>query len=458
MSVFTETVITGGVSLIGITLISLALRLLLGKTLTTGLFNRIAPGLVLFTMAIFIWTKIGYFHNLPGTIILTSLAVAIIVTNFILIPHIYIKKLEKPADNLEKSFNKISTKSLFAERADKPLGAEVGAGQTGGRQKTKKVNTFSRKFALSATAIAIVAASVGYLWLHKNLSEVPSGFTLGNGRIEATEIEIATKLPGRLSKILVREGDSVEAGQVLAQMDTLVLEAQLKEAQAMVRQAKELKKSSSSMIAGKASTTKLASKEFERSSRLIERGSVSRQRYDYDETNLQRARSEHAAAVSQRAEAQAAIEAAEARVERLKAEINDGVLVSPRNGRVSLRIAEPGEILPAGGKVMTVIDMDDIYMTLFLPGKDAGVISLGADAKVILDGLPQRSFPAKVTYVSEKSQFTPREVETREERQKLVFRVKVNLTEKDDHRLKSGMTGVTYIRLVPSISWPASIP
>ena len=107
---------------------------------------------------------------------------------------------------------------------------------------------------------------------------------------------------------------------------------------------------------------------------------------------------------------------------------------------------------------MTVIDMDDIYMTLFLPGKDAGVISLGADAKVILDGLPQRSFPAKVTYVSEKSQFTPREVETREERQKLVFRVKVNLTEKDDHRLKSGMTGVTYIRLVPSISWPASIP
>jgi HlyD family secretion protein len=314
-----------------------------------------------------------------------------------------------------------------------------------------------RNSALIALALIIVAAVGIYVWLQQTGSEVPAGFAFGNGRLEATEIDIAAKLPGRLSEVLVREGDSVKTGQILARMDTRVLEAQLREAQAMVRQAQESKQYADAMVVETTSKTELAAKEFDRSSRLLKKGAVSLQRFDHDETNLQRAKAEQAAADAQAAQARAAIEAAKAGVERVSAEINDGILVGPRPGRVLIRLAEPGEILPAGGRVLTVMDMDDIYMTLFLPGKDAGAVAVGAEARVLLDGFPDHPLSAKVSFVSDKSQFTPREVETQEERQKLVFRVKVSLTQKDDPRLKPGMTGVAYIRVDPSAPWPSSL-
>jgi HlyD family secretion protein len=314
-----------------------------------------------------------------------------------------------------------------------------------------------RKSAVIVVVLAMIVAAGIYAWLHRAGSAVPAGLTFGNGRIEATEIDIAAKLPGRLSEVLAREGDTVKIGQVLARMDTKVLEAQLREAQAMVRQAQESKQYADAMVTESASKTELAVKEFNRSNRLVVKGSVSQQRFDQDETTLQRANAEQAAAKAKVAEARAAIEAAIARVERLKTEINDSILTAPRNGRVLLRLSEPGEILPAGGKVLTVMDTDDIYMTLFLLGKDAGSIAVGADARVVLDGLPERPLPATVTYVSDKAQFTPREVETREERQKLVFRVKASLKQKDDPRLKPGMTGVAYIRLDSSVPWPGPL-
>jgi HlyD family secretion protein len=163
---------------------------------------------------------------------------------------------------------------------------------------------------------------------------------------------------------------------------------------------------------------------------------------------------EYAAAKSSVAEVEAAIASAVAQTERLNADISDCMLKCPIKGPVLIRLAEPGEVLPAGGKVLTVVNIQDVYMNVFLSERVAGMVPLGSDAKVVLDAIPDRPFAARVAYVSQKAQFTPKEVEAAEERQKLVFRVTVSLTEFDDPRLKPGMPGVAYVRLDPAAGWP----
>ena len=197
----------------------------------------------------------------------------------------------------------------------------------------------------------------------------------------------------------------------------------------------------------------LAVKELERSNNLFAKGIFTQQQQDRDQTVKQTYDAEYAAAKSSIAEAEDAIESAVAQTERLKAEINDCMLKSPIKGPVLSRLAEPGEVLPNGGKVLTIIDPTDIYMNVYLSEQYAGVIPLGGDAKVVLDAIPDRQFLARVAYVSEKAQFTPKEVEATEERQKLVFRVRISFQEFNDPRLKPGMPGVAYIRLNPSAKW-----
>jgi len=143
--------------------------------------------------------------------------------------------------------------------------------------------------------------------------------------------------------------------------------------------------------------------------------------------------------------------------EKIRADINDCVLKSPRDGRVQYRLAEPGEVLPAGGKILTIIDLSDIYMTVFLPESQAGKISIGAEARIVLDAFPNRYFNGLVSYVSPEAQFTPKQVETTTERQKLVFRTKVQLTDDDLSVLKPGMPGVAYILLTASVDWPDTL-
>jgi hypothetical protein len=148
------------------------------------------------------------------------------------------------------------------------------------------------------------------------------------------------------------------------------------------------------------------------------------------------------------------IEATVAETERLRADIEDSILKTPRSGRVLYRLAEPGEVLPAGGKILTTVDLDDMYMTVFLSEQEAGKVRIGADARIVLDALPHRAFPARVAFVAPKAQFTPKEVETKTEREKLVFRIKARVLDGNDPILKPGMPGVAYIRVDESAVWP----
>jgi HlyD family secretion protein len=312
----------------------------------------------------------------------------------------------------------------------------------------------------SATIVVLVLLIGGlsyYFYYNKDKNSIPQGFVTGNGRLEATEVDIAAKLAGRLTEVLVKEGDFVEKNQIVAKMDTSTLQAQLKQAEAEVKRAKQARETAFSRVEGIRLKLLLAAKELERSNNLFAKGISTQQQLDRDQTAKQTYDAEYAAAKSSIIEAEDAIESAVAQTERLKAEINDCILKSPIKGPVLTRLAEPGEVLPNGGKVLTIVDPTDVYMNVYLSESMAGKIPMAGDAKVVLDAIPDRPFPAKVAYVSQKAQFTPKEVEAAEERQKLVFRVTLSFQEYNDPRLKPGMPGVSYIRLNSSVKWPDTL-
>jgi len=349
-----------------------------------------------------------------------------------------------------------------------------------------------KKFGRWGALIVLLGAIAGgiYAWKHYQKPGLPDAFASGNGRIEATEVNVATKLGGRLGDLLVHEGDMVAVGQVLAHMDIATLTADLHQAEAQIKQARHAKaiavagvaqrrnekSAAGALVAQRESQLALTDKELERTQQLIDKGFVSPQKLDIDKTNRHTASASASAARSQMMEAQSsigaaqaavleaesAIEAAEAKVEKIKADINDSALVAPAAGRVLYRLAEPGEVLAAGGSILTLLDITDVYMTIFLPTSQAGRVSIGADARIVLDVRPDISIPATVTFVSPEAQFTPKSVETHTEREKLMFRIKVKIPEDllkaYASRVKTGLPGVAYVRLDAKAAWPETLP
>ena len=152
---------------------------------------------------------------------------------------------------------------------------------------------------------------------------------------------------------------------------------------------------------------------------------------------------------------------ANARIDRIKADINDSTLKAPRDGRVQYRVAQPGEVLGAGGKVLNMVDLTDVYMTFFLPTEEAGQVQQGAEVHLVLDALPELVIPARATFVANVAQFTPKTVETAVERQKLTFRIKAHvdkdLLKKYIRDIKTGLPGTAYVRIDPRAEWPAHL-
>jgi len=316
------------------------------------------------------------------------------------------------------------------------------------------------KILLLVLVLACAAGLALYLYMQRPQG-LPAGLASGNGRLEAIEVDVATKIAGRLSEIVPREGDMVEAGAVVARLDADDLRAQLRATEAQVEQARQAVDETRSGVRKSASDVTLADKSLKRSENLVGRGFITRDKLDRDQTGLEGARASMAQARSRVGEADAAVVAAQAKVDSLKVTLNDTALKAPINGRVLYRLAEPGEVLAAGGKALTLLDLSDMYMTIYLPTDKAGQVVLNSEARIVLDALPGQVIPATVNFVAPKAQFTPREVETRTEREKLMFRIKVKADPAwlAAHRdlAKGGMPGVAYVRLDANTPWPANL-
>ncbi|MFM8286187.1 MAG: HlyD family secretion protein, partial [Planctomycetaceae bacterium] len=287
---------------------------------------------------------------------------------------------------------------------------------------------------------------------------LPDGITSGNGRIEAIQVDIATKYAGRIGDVLAREGSMVAPDELLAHMDTAEMQAELAKAQAQLAKSVEDVARAAADVVQKEAAAELAANSFARAETLKRNKAIADQ--DFDESRARRDSSAAAVNVAKAAlrSAEKAELAATAEVSRQTAQIAEMTLKCPVRGRVLYRLAEPGMVLPAGGKVLTVLDLSDIYMEIFLPSREAARVRVGSEARIVLDVAPDYAARAKVTFVSPEAQFTPKQVETRSERDKLMFRVKLQLPPElilpHLERMKTGLRGVGYVRLDETVAWP----
>ncbi|MEO1140424.1 MAG: HlyD family efflux transporter periplasmic adaptor subunit [Pseudomonadota bacterium] len=319
-----------------------------------------------------------------------------------------------------------------------------------------------KKGLFAAVVLLGVGAAAAFAWWQTSHNAgLPNGIATSNGRLEAERIEIATKLAGQVAEVLVSEGDWVEPGQSVARLDTTQLEAELHQAQASVLQAQQQKLQAEALLRQRQSEVVTAEANFARVSQLADDGFNSQAQLDAQRTILDTAQAALAAAEAGIALADATIAAATAAVEGAQSLIEDSNLRASRAGRVQYVLTHPGEVLAAGSSAVTLTDLSDMYMTIFLPTRDAGRLATGAEARIVLDPIPEYVIPATVTFVASTAQFTPKSVETEAERDQLMFRVKLTIAPElladYQDRARGGVPGVGYVLVDDSAAWPADL-
>ncbi|MDQ8952363.1 HlyD family efflux transporter periplasmic adaptor subunit [Acinetobacter rudis] len=337
-----------------------------------------------------------------------------------------------------------------------------------------------------AAAVVVIGIAAYFIWQYTHKSD-NDGLVSGNGRIEATEINVASKFAGQLEDVLVKEGDFVEPGQVLARIKISTLEAQLRETEAQQRQAEEAvltadaqvamriseKAAAEAMVLQRKTELMAAKNRLARTEVLAKEGASSKQQLDDERAAVQQysavlaasqaqVQSAEGAVVASRSQvlsARSKVDAVKASIERINFDIEDAQLKAPLKARVQFRVAQPGEMLAAGGRVLNLIDLSDVYMTFFLPETVAGRVAIGTEVRIVLDAAKNIVIPAKVSMVADTAQFTPKSVETASERQKLMFRVKAKidpaLLNKHIEQVKTGLPGMAYIKIDDKAAWPA---
>ena len=307
------------------------------------------------------------------------------------------------------------------------------------------MNAKLKKF-LTFAVVAIAVLGVAWYVYHRyqvNQALRHPKFYSGNGRLEATEVYVSSKLAGRIDNIFVKEGDLVRKGDKLVQMETDSLIAERNRIIAQIENCKaEVKKKQSSL-----DFTKY---KYDQQKKLLSTNATAEQKEKEAETA-------YLNAVAELASAKANVNIQQAELEKVNVDIKDSLLIAKYDGRIQNLLAHEGEVLSAGGRVMNIIALTDVYMTFFLPTSVAGKVKIGAEVKLIFDAAPDYPINAKVTFVDPVAQFTPKSVETQVEREKLMFRIKASidpkLLEKHLELVKTGIPGVAWVKLAPDAKW-----
>jgi HlyD family secretion protein len=314
----------------------------------------------------------------------------------------------------------------------------------------------NRKYLISGAIILFLCAvSYGvYVWLHR----LPDYIFMTNGRIEAQTVDIATRSLARIQKIPVEEGSLVKPGDVVAKLDLTPLAASLTGAEANVHATLQQQEEANSAVSKATSNLDLANVQFSRTSELVKKGFASEQEFDRRTAEKKAAEANLASAQQNLASITHKVEVARAEVDRLKDLLKDTELRASVEGRVLYKLAEPGEVLQEGGKVVTLLDLSDVYMTVFIPTEIVGKLKINDEARIILDARPDLVLPAYISFISPEAQFTPRQVETKSERAKMTFRIKARIPEdllkQHIQAVKTGVPGLTYVRTETNKPWP----
>jgi HlyD family secretion protein len=284
-----------------------------------------------------------------------------------------------------------------------------------------------------------------------------------SGTVEATDAQLGFQVAGRLLEVTPREGERVAAGQAVARLDSTEIEArqaqavaaavaaraQLAELEAGFR-SEEIAQGRSGLAAAE-DRVRDAERDLERVSTLFAGRAVSREALDKAQLALDLAKTQREQASQQerllargpRRErvdyARAQVAAAEAAVSTFAATLANYRLTAPFAGVVSVRHREPGEIVAPGTAVLTLLDLEKRWVRIYVPENRLGAVRLGQRAAIRSDSFPGKTYQGEVSFIGSEAEFTPKNVQTTEERVRLVYAVKVRVVGDPGLELKPGL-------------------
>ena len=305
--------------------------------------------------------------------------------------------------------------------------------------------------------LVVIGAVSFAVWKNQQLqAEELVGIAAVNGRLELKRLDVATLYPGRVEEILVQEGDEVKINQPLARLSSTISQTQVSSALAQKKRAEETVSRALAEIDARQQQAKVAKLELDNAFKLRRDNLISSTELERRQTAYNASLAAVNTTQAAKAEAEAAVTQAQAQLEKAQSQYEDMIIKAPKDGRLEYQIAEVGNVLGAGGKVVSVLDPTDTYINVFLTAQQMNQIKLGDDARIVIDGI-NAVFPAKITFVANNAQFTPKSVETTEERAKLMFKVKlqipVDIALKYKGLLKGGMTAIGYVKYDPQAQW-----
>ncbi|MGR8997987.1 MAG: HlyD family secretion protein [Gammaproteobacteria bacterium] len=363
-------------------------------------------------------------------------------------------------------------------------------------EKNTKVRTFIALF------IAVFLILLTAWWLLWREPPFPEGLVQANGRIEGDHYTVSSKWPGRVIELLTREGDLVKKGQVMVKLDDAqilakvnqaksavnVIKAQLKAAQTSLSVFKknvplkidtakaEINHADAELVSSLA-TEKQMLKDAERFRELLKTDTVERRRSEQADLSWKVARAQRSSAQAARTQSQkmlaeaelgreqikakedevnalaAQVAEAEAVLEEEQSKLNDLIIQAPATGMITTRIVDNGEMVAAGSPLFDIVDLDKLYLKVYVPEKEIGKVRLGLPAQIYTDAFPEKPFSATLRYISSGAEFTPKEVQTPDERVKLVYAVKLYLDANPEHKLTPGLPADAVIRWQEEVPW-----
>jgi HlyD family secretion protein len=310
-------------------------------------------------------------------------------------------------------------------------------------------------------AVVLIIAIVLYFTVFRNRNR-DTGLA-ASGTVEATEAALGFQIPGRIESVMPHEGDRVKTGDTLASLDRTELQARLSQAAGQLTAARALlsemetgarkEELAQAQAAATAAEQRLtdAQRDFERVQRLFQGGAASQEALDKARLAVDVATSQRDQAAEQLKLVQAgprhervtaqrgAVAQAEAAVAQVKAALANAVITAPFDGVVTVRDREPGETVGAGAPVLTIMNLSDRWVRIYIREDRIGAVKLGQSATITSDTYRDKQYPGSVSFISSEAEFTPRNVQTNEERVKLVYAVKVRVAGDSANELKPGM-------------------
>lgn len=273
-----------------------------------------------------------------------------------------------------------------------------------------------KRFIILAIIIVVIVAVLIVVLTRTKTNDI-----YGSGMIEVQEIDISTKITGLIQEIRVEEGDAVKRNDTLVIIDHQELKAQKQEALASIRAAeqasKELKLKKSN-----------GEKNLERLRNLYATGDISQKELEDYELQQQ-------VTIAEEKRTQAALQAAQARLALIQTQIDNAYILSTLDGLVLAKNFYEGEMVIAGAKILTVGDLSSAWLKIYLAETDIGKVSLGSEARVSVDAYPDKVFTGTVTWISSEAEFTPKNIQTKDERAGLVFAIKITIPNPDQELL-----------------------